>query len=148
MKDRRPKDRMVRLEEIERVVLTISGIHSIMDRARTRSLVEARYVFFWLARTLTNKSLKEIGKFCGGYDHTTVDHGAGKIETLITTEGHGIAKTCLETLLDIGDGPYHPPRKRSELCGHCDSIDSTRLDESRGYVCAACDHRLDSMSGR
>jgi chromosomal replication initiator protein len=40
----------------------------------------------YLARQMTGKSLKQIGEFFGGRDHTTVLHGCRKTESLIQSD--------------------------------------------------------------
>jgi len=40
----------------------------------------------YLARQLTGKSLKQIGEYFGGRDHTTVMHGCRKTEDLIQND--------------------------------------------------------------
>ena len=40
----------------------------------------------YLARTLTNSSLPEIGKVFGGKDHTTVIHACNKVKNKMTQE--------------------------------------------------------------
>jgi chromosomal replication initiator protein len=40
----------------------------------------------YLAKTLTLRSLPEIGRRFGGRDHTTVLHAVRKIENLVTTD--------------------------------------------------------------
>jgi chromosomal replication initiator protein len=40
----------------------------------------------YLAKTLTLRSLPEIGRRFGGRDHTTVLHAVRKIETLVNTD--------------------------------------------------------------
>ncbi len=41
----------------------------------------------FLAKTLTPRSLPEIGRRFGGRDHTTVLHAVRKIEGLVGTDG-------------------------------------------------------------
>jgi len=40
----------------------------------------------YLARTLTHRSLEQIGRFFGGRDHTTVSHGCRKTVELLEAE--------------------------------------------------------------
>jgi chromosomal replication initiator protein len=40
----------------------------------------------YLARKLTQLSFPEIGSAFGGKDHTTIMHGVGKIEKLLTQD--------------------------------------------------------------
>jgi chromosomal replication initiator protein len=48
--------------------------------------VRPRQVAMYLAKTLTLRSLPEIGRRFGGRDHTTVLHAVRKIENLVTTD--------------------------------------------------------------
>jgi len=58
-----------------------------LDSARrTLELVYPRQVVMYLAKTLTGKSLPEIGRRLGGRDHTTVLHGIRKIELLVRSD--------------------------------------------------------------
>jgi chromosomal replication initiator protein len=45
--------------------------------------VRPRQVAMYLAKTLTLRSLPEIGRRFGGRDHTTVLHAVRKIENLV-----------------------------------------------------------------
>ena len=55
--------------------------------SRRQAVVAARDVAMYLARTITGKSLKQIGSFFSGRDHTTVSHGCCKAERLMRTDG-------------------------------------------------------------
>jgi len=54
--------------------------------SRRRLVVTARDVAMYLARRLTGESLKQIGEFFGGRDHSTVMHGCRKMEGLLKTD--------------------------------------------------------------
>jgi chromosomal replication initiator protein len=54
--------------------------------SRQRNVVEARAVAMYLARQLTGKSLKEIGDYFGGRDHTTVLHNCGRTDELLRND--------------------------------------------------------------
>ncbi len=54
--------------------------------SRRRAVVIARGVAMYLARTLTGKSLKQIGKYFADRDHTTVSHGCLKTEGLLKSD--------------------------------------------------------------
>ena len=56
---------------------------TISKRNRRRPLVYSRYVYFLLAKKLTEESLEKIGKKCGRRDHATVLHGIKKFDELI-----------------------------------------------------------------
>ena len=73
------------LDDIARVVC---GMYSttkpeFISHRRSHYIVEARQVFYWLARKYTSFSLPQIGAFCGGRDHTTILHGVNKIDEQI-----------------------------------------------------------------
>ncbi|GAF81094.1 unnamed protein product [marine sediment metagenome] len=53
---------------------------------RNRSVVTARGIAMYLARDLTDRSLKQIGRSFGGRDHTTVLHHCRKVETLVRSD--------------------------------------------------------------
>jgi len=78
----------MRIEDIQRVV----GRHFNVSRSdllsarRTANVVRPRQIAMYLAKTLTLRSLPEIGRRFGGRDHTTVLHAVRKIEALIATE--------------------------------------------------------------
>lgn len=58
----------------------------LRSASRRRGVVVARDVAMYLARTMTSKSLKQIGDYFGGRDHTTVSHGCRKLEMLIRSD--------------------------------------------------------------
>ncbi|MEZ5773159.1 MAG: chromosomal replication initiator protein DnaA [Hyphomicrobiaceae bacterium] len=72
----------IKVEDIIRVVSKHYGVSKadIMSQRRHRSVVWPRQVGMYLAKTLTARSLPEIGRRFGGRDHTTVLHAIRKIE--------------------------------------------------------------------
>lgn len=68
------RSRMVELTDIENLVIAHFGVTSaaLHSRLRKRPVALARQVCMHLARTLTSYSLKEIGRFFGNKNHTTV----------------------------------------------------------------------------
>jgi len=78
----------VKIDDILRVV----GKHFNVPKAdllsprRARSIVRPRQIGMYLAKTLTTRSLPEIGRRFGGKDHSTVLHAVRKIEGLIKTD--------------------------------------------------------------
>lgn len=61
-------------------------VADLQSPSRRRAVVVPRNVAMYLARQLTGKSLKQIGDYFGGRDHTTVLHGCRKAEDLIQTD--------------------------------------------------------------
>src|SRR5471030_729753 len=82
----RPQEpRRVKIEEIQRVVARQYNVSraDLLSSRRTANVVRPRQVAMYLAKTLTLRSLPEIGRRFGGRDHTTVLHGVRKIENLV-----------------------------------------------------------------
>ena len=75
----------ITIEEIQRVVADHFGIPDDLLRAKTRKqeIVNARQIAMYLAKELTNSSLKTIGLHFGGRDHSTVIHAYQTIEDSI-----------------------------------------------------------------
>lgn len=61
-------------------------VAELKSSSRRRAVVAARDVAMYLARQMTGKSLKQIGEYFGGRDHTTVLHGCRKTENLIQSD--------------------------------------------------------------
>jgi chromosomal replication initiator protein len=72
----------ITIEEIQRVVCDYFSIPGDLIRAKTRKqeVVNARQVAMYLAKELTNSSLKTIGLHFGGRDHSTVIHAYQSVE--------------------------------------------------------------------
>jgi chromosomal replication initiator protein len=85
----RPSEiKRMRIEEIQRVVSRHFNVSrsDLLSARRTANVVRPRQIAMYLAKTLTLRSLPEIGRRFGGRDHTTVLHAVRKIEALIRTE--------------------------------------------------------------
>ena len=80
----RASDRKVSLAEIQRKVADHYNIRlsELIGPRRTRNIARPRQVAMYLAKTLTQRSLPEIGRDFGGRDHTTILHGVRRIEEL------------------------------------------------------------------
>ncbi len=82
----RPQEpKRVKIEDIQRVVARQYSVSrsDLLSSRRTANVVKPRQVAMYLAKTLTLRSLPEIGRRFGGRDHTTVLHAVRKIEGLI-----------------------------------------------------------------
>jgi chromosomal replication initiator protein len=85
----RPQEpKRVKIEDIQRVVARQYNVSraDLLSSRRTANVVRPRQVAMYLAKTLTLRSLPEIGRRFGGRDHTTVLHAVRKIENLVTTD--------------------------------------------------------------
>jgi len=85
----RPQEpKRVKIEDIQRVVARQYNVSraDLLSSRRTANVVRPRQVAMYLAKTLTLRSLPEIGRRFGGRDHTTVLHAVRKIEGLVNTD--------------------------------------------------------------
>ncbi len=84
----RASERKVTIDEIIRKVADHYNIRmtDILSARRARSVARPRQVAMYLAKSLTSRSLPEIGRRFGGRDHTTVIHAVRKIEELKRTD--------------------------------------------------------------
>lgn len=81
-------DRKVTVEEIMRKVADhyCLRLSDMTSARRSRAVARPRQVAMYLSKTLTPKSLPEIGRKFGGRDHTTVIHAVRKVEELAQTD--------------------------------------------------------------
>jgi chromosomal replication initiator protein len=82
---RSKEPRRVKIDDILRVVMKHFGVNrgDLLSSRRNRSIVRPRQIGMWLAKSLTARSLPEIGRRFGGRDHTTVLHAIRKIDSLL-----------------------------------------------------------------
>ncbi len=85
---RPPEPRRVKIEDIQRVVARQYNVSrsDLLSARRTANVVRPRQVAMYLAKTMTLRSLPEIGRRFGGRDHTTVLHAVRKIEGLVSKD--------------------------------------------------------------
>ena len=89
---------LIRAREIRRVqiedILKIISRHfkvprtDLLSARRSRDVVRPRQIAMYLAKSLTSRSLPEIGRRFGGRDHTTVLHSVRKVEQLMKDDGN------------------------------------------------------------
>jgi hypothetical protein len=72
----------ISVNSILRAVAAFFGLSvlELISARRDQNLVDARHIAMHLAKTLAGRSLPHIGRRMGGRDHTTVLHGARKVE--------------------------------------------------------------------
>jgi len=61
-------------------------VEKLKEKTRKRFVVRARQLSMYLAKQLSNKSLKHIGNAFGGRDHSTVIHACRSIEDLLESD--------------------------------------------------------------
>lgn len=82
-------DRLITIENIQKLVADFYQLRvaELLSKRRTRSIARPRQMAMFLAKSLTEHSLPEIGNAFGGRDHTTVLHACRRIEQLCETDG-------------------------------------------------------------
>jgi len=80
----RSYDRRITIDDIQRRVAEHFNIKltDMSSPRRARAVARPRQVAMYLAKTLTTRSLPEIGRKFGGRDHTTVLHAVRTIDKL------------------------------------------------------------------
>ena len=80
----------VHSEDIIAIVCEYFGVKGTQLKGpkREASLVRARQISMYLLKHELGLTLVEIGNMLGGRDHTTVMHGVGKIEALLSNNPH------------------------------------------------------------
>lgn len=61
-------------------------IEKLKEKTRKRFVVRARQLSMYLAKQLSNRSLKQIGTAFGGRDHSTVIHACQTIESMLEND--------------------------------------------------------------
>ena len=61
-------------------------VEMVKSKTRKREIVQARQISMYLAKSHTKTSLKSIGEFFGGRDHSTVIYACQTVEDLIDTD--------------------------------------------------------------
>ena len=86
---RQREQRRVRIEDILRIVSRHFKVprNDLLSSRRSRDVVRPRQIAMYLAKSLTSRSLPEIGRRFGGRDHTTVLHSVRKVEQLMKEDG-------------------------------------------------------------
>lgn len=82
IRSNKEKPKQVALQHVIKSVCTYYPYNAddLASKKRGKHLSFARHVAFFLMKQMTNKSLREIGTFLGGRDHTTVVHAINKIQ--------------------------------------------------------------------
>ena len=78
-------DRRVTVDDIQKSVATHFSVTTadICSKRRTQNVVRPRHVAMYLAKTMTTRSLPDIGRRFGGRDHSTVIHAVKKVTDMI-----------------------------------------------------------------
>ncbi|MBO8131347.1 MAG: chromosomal replication initiator protein DnaA [Candidatus Marinimicrobia bacterium] len=75
----------ISIEQIQNIVCSVYNVtlDSLIGKIRTKEVAEARMIAMYLTREYTDLSLKTIGLYFGGRDHSTVVHAIKWVENNI-----------------------------------------------------------------
>lgn len=62
------------------------AVDDILSKRRTKTVVRPRHIAMYLAKTMTTRSLPDIGRRFGGRDHSTVIHAVSKVTDALSTD--------------------------------------------------------------
>ena len=93
--------RQVMIEDVLRAIIGHFNVprQELLSARRHKSVVYPRQIGMYLAKTLTTRSLPEIGRKFGGRDHTTVLHAVRKIEKMMSEDPK--VRDMVETLRNM-----------------------------------------------
>jgi hypothetical protein len=95
---------------ISQIVTTVAAFYGkspsdILSASRKPAICRPRQIACYLAKSLTPRSLPEIGRRIGGRDHTTVLHAVNKIARQRETDAVLAAELCELRRMLRGDRP-------------------------------------------
>jgi chromosomal replication initiator protein len=88
LKDMLLEEKNISIDDIQKKVAAYFDLRilDLKSKKRNRAVVYPRQIAMYLARSLTDFSLPEIGEYFGGRDHTTVLHAYDKIRKLLNRD--------------------------------------------------------------
>jgi len=105
---------------LRRIIAAVARRHDLtpadlIGPGRCRAVATARGVAMYLARGLTALSLYEVGRRCGGRDHTTVMHAVRLVERQIAADA-GFASDLSRLMEQLGGrSPELPAGRRDDV---------------------------------
>lgn len=96
---------------VSRIILETAGhfevnVNDILSERRTHGVVFPRQIAMYIAKTLTLRTLPDIGRRIGGRDHTTVIHAIRKIQRLIASGDTDLANDIQAITARLGDANH------------------------------------------
>ncbi len=78
-------ERKISVDDIQRAVALRFNVKvtDMVSKRRNKAIVTPRHVAMYLAKTMTTRSLPDIGRRFGGRDHSTVIHAVNKVTALL-----------------------------------------------------------------
>lgn len=91
-------NKRITVEEIQKIVASYHGIKvpDLLSKRRSREIVRPRQEAMFLCKEFTTRSLPDIGRRFGNFDHTTVMHACRRIAELFSKEA--AVRSDIETL--------------------------------------------------
>jgi chromosomal replication initiator protein len=91
---------VTRVMESDKIIAAIKkrffySLADLQSKSRNKNLSLVRQIAMFLMKKLTEKSLRDIGSYLGGRDHSTVMHGLLRIEELLAKDSN-LANTVHE----------------------------------------------------
>ena len=150
------EERPISIADIERVVADRYRLKGALLRSKKRNkeIAHARHVAMYLARTLTNASLPQIGKNFGDRDHTSVLHACNKIKGMVEDDWR--FKEEVEQLIRVAPGIASAPEvgiwqnrasgSRARTTGYCCGSNGTaRCHNCWSSSKSTCSNRPSSL---
>lgn len=93
----RSNDKQLTIEDIQRKVADHYNmkLSDLLSAKRTRCVARPRHIAMFLCKTMTTRSLSEIGRKFGNKDHTTVMHAVKQVTNLLETDAEVIEEVRL-----------------------------------------------------
>ena len=81
-------ERRITVDDIQKMTASYFSItvDDLISKRRTKAVVRPRHIAMYLAKTMTTRSLPDIGRRFGGRDHSTVIHAVNKITETLTSD--------------------------------------------------------------
>ena len=81
-------ERCITVDDIQKTAASYFSItvDDLISKRRTKAVVRPRHIAMYLAKTMTTRSLPDIGRRFGGRDHSTVIHAVNKITETLTSD--------------------------------------------------------------
>ncbi|MGX6646782.1 chromosomal replication initiator protein DnaA [Maricaulaceae bacterium MS644] len=81
-------EKRVTVDDIQKTTASYFDIavDDILSKRRTKTVVRPRHIAMYLAKTMTTRSLPDIGRRFGGRDHSTVIHAVNKVSCALSTD--------------------------------------------------------------
>ena len=78
----------ISMDDVANAVTTHFDVRlsDLQSKKRTNAIAWPRQIAMYLSRRITKRSLKDIGGFYGGRDHSTVLHAVKKVDAALTTD--------------------------------------------------------------